>query len=149
MSKTGSFTCMIVLMLSALVSSLAMADGRPFSTTLTGDAEVPAGDPDGSGEAFLTFNPGQKEVCFQISVSDIAPATATHLHKAPEGVAGPVVIGLIPPTSGFSSDCVSADRDLIRDILRTPSDYYVNVHNADFPAGAVRGQLSREQPFPR
>jgi hypothetical protein len=101
------------------------------------------GDLDGSGEAFITLNHGRGEVCFQLSVSDIAPATAAHIHEAPAGVAGPVVVGLTPPTSGSSSGCVSADRDLIKDIIQNPADYYVNVHNAAFPAGAVRGQLSK------
>jgi hypothetical protein len=135
-----------------LVSVLALAlvaygddGGRPFSTTLTGAAEVPGpGDPDGSGEAVLQLNPGQREVCFQLTVSDIAPATASHIHRAPAGVAGPVVVGLTPPpTSGSSSACVSASRELILEIIQNPEAFYVNVHNADFPAGAVRGQLSR------
>jgi hypothetical protein len=38
---------------------------------------------------------------------------------------------------------VSASRELILEILQNPEGFYVNVHNADFPAGAVRGQLSR------
>jgi hypothetical protein len=118
--------------------------GRPFSTTLTGAAEVPGpGDPDGSGEAVLQLNPGLQQVCFQLTADDIAPAAASHIHVGAEDVAGPVVIGLTPPTSGSSSGCVSADRDLILDIIQNPENYYVNVHNADFPAGAIRGQLSR------
>jgi hypothetical protein len=86
---------------------------------------------------------GQEEVCFELTVSGIAPATAAHIHAGPAGVAGPVVVGLTPPTSGTSSGCVSADSTLIKAIIQNPEQYYVNVHNAEFPAGAVRGQLSK------
>lgn len=118
--------------------------GRPLTATLTGAAEVPGpGDPDGSGTALITLNPGQQEVCFELSVSDIAPATAAHIHVAPAGTAGPVVVPLAAPTAGTSKGCVQdVDRDLIRAILHDPDQYYVNVHNAEFPPGAVRGQLS-------
>ncbi len=119
--------------------------GRTFTVALTGAQEAPGpGDPDGSGEAVLRLNPGKGEVCFQLTVRDIAPATAAHIHEAPAGSPGPVVIGLTPPpTSGSSSGCVSADREEIMEIIQHPEDYYVNVHNADFTAGAVRGQLSK------
>jgi CHRD domain len=133
--------------LAALAAGFGLAEqgGRPFSTTLTGAAEVPGpGDPDGSGEAVLTLNHGQGQICFQLTVSDIAPATASHIHLGPEGVGGPIVVGLTPPpTGGSSSGCVSADRDLIKDIIQNPESYYVNVHNADFTLGAIRGQLSK------
>lgn len=127
------------------VASYGADGGRAFATTLTGAAEVPGpGDPDGSGEAVLQLNPGQREVCFQLTVRDIAPATASHIHRGAADVAGPVVIGLTPPpTSGSSSACVSASRELILEIIQNPEAFYVNVHNADFPAGAVRGQLSK------
>lgn len=133
----------------ALASTLVltggvMAGGRPISIDLSGAAEVPGpGDPDGSGTASFTFNAGQGEVCYDYSVTGVAPLAAAHIHIAPAGVAGPVVIPLPPtsPTSG--SGCVTADRDLILAILTNPSAYYFNVHNADFPAGALRGQLSR------
>jgi hypothetical protein len=35
------------------------------------------------------------------------------------------------------------DRDLIVAILRDPGAYYFNVHNATYPGGALRGQLSK------
>ncbi len=62
------------------------------------------------------------------------------------GVAGGVIVPHflpLPDADGFSSGCISADRDLIVDIIQHPDEYYVNVHNADFPAGALRGQLSK------
>jgi uncharacterized protein (DUF3820 family) len=36
---------------------------------------------------------------------------------------------------------VDAEGKLLRKIADKPGDYYVNVHTADFPAGAIRGQL--------
>src|SRR6266542_5664555 len=111
---------MIMIVLAALaLTSIAADGGRKFTTTLTGAAEVPGpGDPDGSGTAMLELNPGTGQVCWEIQVSDITlPAIAAHIHKAPVGVAGPVVVPLFPPVpdaSGFSSGCMSADRELIQ-----------------------------------
>jgi hypothetical protein len=136
---------MIMLAMLALTSVAADFSGRKFTTTLTGAAEIPGpGDPDGSGTAKIWLNPGQSEVCFELTVSGVDPITAAHIHSAPVGLAGPVVVPLNPPpTSGSSSGCVSADRDLINAIIQSPEQYYVNVHNAAFPAGALRGQLGK------
>ena len=118
--------------------------GRLLTTTLTGAEEVPnPGDPDGTGFAAVTVNPGQGVLCYELSVRNIAPAAAAHIHEAPVGMAGDVVLGLRPPTNGSSSDCVEVGRTLAKEILQAPADYYVNVHNAEFPGGALRGQLSK------
>ena len=120
------------------------AQGRSLSTTLTEAAEIPGpGDPDGTGTATLTVNPGLGQICYELTVSGIAPATAAHIHLGAVGVAGPVVVPLAPPTDGSASACAEVDRELALAILKSPSDYYVNVHNTEFPAGAVRGQLSK------
>lgn len=66
---------------------------------------------------------------------------AAHIHEAPPGVAGPVVVPLAAPVDGLVNGCVPVDLDLAADIVNNPMDYYVNVHNAPFPAGALRGQL--------
>jgi len=58
-----------------------------------------------------------------------------------EEAPGPVVVPLDAPTDGSSSGCATVDRALAKDIRQNPEDYYVNVHNAEFPAGAIRGQL--------
>ncbi len=129
----------------ALAAKLGGADqgGRQLATALTGEEEVPGpGDLDGSGFATVTVNPGQGVLCYELSVSGIAPATAAHIHEAPPGEAGDVVVGLEPPTDGSSSGCVEVDRALAKAILKNPENYYVNVHNEEFPLGALRGQLS-------
>ena len=144
----------IALPIAAVFATSAVAQpagegGRKFTTELTGEAEVTAaglpnqGDLDGTGTATLTVNPGQGRICYTLQVSGIAPAAAAHIHEAPATTTGPVVVPLEAPTDGDSSACATVDRALAKDILKNPADYYVNVHNADFPAGALRGQLSK------
>ncbi len=61
---------LVVLVLVGLFASAGFvaAGGRPLSTTLSGAAEVPGpGDPDGRGRASLTINPGQGEICYELS----------------------------------------------------------------------------------
>src|ERR1051325_6847307 len=111
----------VLIVLAVLALATTAADGgRKFTTTLTGAAEVPPADPDGSGTATITLNYGQSQVCWEITVSNIAlPATAAHIHVAPVGVAGPVVVPLTPPdASGFSSGCATVSRDLIKAIIQ-------------------------------
>lgn len=131
----------LAVLMAASVAT-AFAGGRPIVVEMTGAAERPGpGDPDGTGTAWFWINPGQGEVCYVLEVENIAPATAAHIHVAPATDPGPVVIPLSAPTSGTSSGCAEADRELLVAILRDPSAYYVNVHNDDFQPGAIRGQL--------
>ena len=136
----------LVLAGAASAARLDGADhgGRPFSTQLTGTAEVPGpGDPDGSGTATITVNPGQEEVCWTIEAEGIQlPATGAHIHEGAVGEAGDVVVPLTPPDeSGFSSGCAEVSREVALDILKNSENYYINVHTTDFPNGAIRGQL--------
>jgi hypothetical protein len=145
-----------VLFLAASLGMVAMlalgapayGQGRPFATTLTGAAEVPGpGDLDASGTAFITLNQGQGEVCFELSWAGIdGTVTAAHIHIGAATVAGPVVVGLFAGTfagTDTASGCVSASEELIKAIRQNPENYYVNVHSDVFPAGAVRGQLTK------
>ncbi|KGN33688.1 hypothetical protein N802_07670 [Knoellia sinensis KCTC 19936] len=128
--------------LIALPNALAADGGRPITVEMTGAAERPGpGDPDGSGTASFRINPGQGRVCYTLTVQNIAPATAAHVHRAPTTLAGPVVIPLDPPTSGTSSGCADVTRALAKELIQSPGDFYINVHNAPFPPGAVRAQL--------
>lgn len=141
---------LIVLTLTAAVAPAYGDDGgRPLSATLTGAAEVPGpGDPDASGSAAVRLNPGQGEVCFDVSWADIdGEVFASHIHVGTADVAGPVVITLFTGSfagTGQQSACVQGvDRDLIVAIIQNPEGYYVNIHSTVFPAGAIRGQLTK------
>jgi CHRD domain len=117
--------------------------GTAFQVTLTGDAEAPSGDPVGTGAATMRFRAGQAQVCYQLAAKDLPPAVAAHIHHGDAGAAGPVVIPLhTPNASGAASGCATTTRALVRTILGDPGSYYVNVHTSDFPAGAIRGQLT-------
>lgn len=142
MSRSTRLAFSLMLMALVLAFPTAVADGKPVSVEMSGAAEVPGpGDPDGSGTATLRINPGRGEICYTLTVTNIAPATAAHIHVGGPDVAGPVVVPLAAPTSGTSTACATVDRALAKDIARNLENYYVNVHNAEFPAGAVRGQL--------
>ncbi|MBA2427573.1 MAG: CHRD domain-containing protein [Actinobacteria bacterium] len=125
----------------------ASAEGSRVSTGLTGEAEVPGpGDPDGRGRAVVSLN--GRAVCFDLSFLKIGPPMAAHIHEGPPDVAGPIVVTFFMDEAGLPAElrgvrgCVRhVDRDLVADIKANPNDYYVNVHNAAFPAGAIRGQL--------
>jgi len=102
------------------------------------------GDPDGTGSALITVNRGQREVCWDVSASGIEPATASHIHRQEPGFRGPIVVPLTPPVTGRSTGCVSVNDDvLLNDLVQSPESFYVNVHNAQYTFGAVRGQLAR------
>lgn len=112
-----------------------------FDLQLTGAAEVPGpGDDEGTGNADVILDEG--EVCVEVEVTLAAEPAAMHIHEGIETEAGPVVIdfGQTTRDDGWSV-CVEADQALLDEIAADPSGYYLNVHNADFPDGAVRAQL--------
>jgi hypothetical protein len=133
------------------IASVAVADAGPVAADhrnrataafLTGAKEVPGpGDPDGFGFAGVVINADRGVICYAIAVRNIAPATLAHIHRGGPDVAGDIVVHLEAPTNGYSADCVSVDKGLAGEIAHNPGGFYVNVHNADFGAGAVRGQL--------
>lgn len=119
--------------------------GQPLTTTLTGAAEVPGpGDADGTGTASITLNHEKGEVCYELKVVNIGPSNAAHIHSGAVDKSGPPVLSMTPPTNGSSKGCAALDKEKIKDIMQNPSNYYVNIHNEEFPEGAVRGQLAKQ-----
>ena len=129
----------------------AQHSARPANAlfaVMNGEKEVSAegdrgaGDRNGGGSFSALFDGNQ--LCYGMSVKNIDNPVAAHIHRGSRRVAGPVVVPLDQPTTGdpgTSSNCVDVRRRLARAIRRDPNDFYVNVHTADFPNGAVRGQL--------
>jgi hypothetical protein len=147
--RKPQFVLVAILVWIALLAlpGSAAAAGRTFTVGLTGG---PTGDPDGTGTAILTINPGQATVCYEITVSGIsqpqepAPGLGSgHIHVAPSGaIAVDLETQFTASNGGFlASDCVSADRAVLVNIMRSPADYYVNIHTVEFPGGAVSGSL--------
>ena len=136
----------VVGLVSALLVGGAGAVTR-LTTTMTGAEEAPGpGDPDATGTATITLNQGLRTVCFELSWTNIdGTVTAAHIHEAPAGAPGGVVVPLFSGafnSTDSTSGCVTGvSRALIKDIRKNPEDYYVNVHSTVFPAGAIRGQL--------
>jgi hypothetical protein len=136
----------VVMTLALLTGAHAAAGQKMGKATakLTGDAEVPGpGDPKGSGTVQVTLDPDTGEVCYELSVANIQEATAAHIHEGAMGKEGPVKVPLEAPKTGSAKGCAKTDVIVIQAMMKDPAGYYVNVHNAAFPKGAVRGQLSK------
>lgn len=127
--------------------------GRPLATTLTPEAEVaPFVGVDGaSGEVSMSLNPGRQQICVDMTTSGFDLVLA-HIHEGAVGANGGVVVDFTGLINGANaSGCVSVDRSVIRDIVRDPGNYYVNVHRGVPSTGAdpdpffqaIRGQLGR------
>lgn len=138
------------VMVVALPATAAKKKPKQYDllAAMDGSLERPdPGDPDGYGAA--DFRLKGNKVCFRILAEGIEPVTAAHIHKAPPGEPGPVEVDLfsakgknqtLPPRI---SGCSKTTTKIVKAIAKRPGDYYVNVHNAPHPGGALRGQLSK------
>jgi CHRD domain len=129
----------LVLPMVAVAASGSMSP--VVSAKLKGANEAPVkGDPNGSGLVVLHLSTTKGRACWQFSkVKNIAKPTQAHVHKGRKGASGPVVIPL--GTTYKAMGCARASRALIEAIETNPNRYYVNIHNAKYPGGAIRGQL--------
>jgi CHRD domain len=142
----------------AVLALPALAPGHPghaqskkvnLHAHLSGAEEVPGpGDTDGAGLAELTLKPKKKKVCFDITHQGLSPDEpfAGHIHEGALGVAGPIVVTLFssPSPSPVSACVKGVKKGLLKDIAKNPGGFYVNLHNTEFPGGAIRGQLGTD-----
>jgi serine/threonine protein kinase len=112
--------------------------GTSFRVALSSSAEVPTSiSSTSSGTVDVTID-GTK-VCWDFTLSGVDNPTAAHIHQGGSSVSGPVVVPL--GAAYKSTGCTTTTAATAKAILANPSAYYVNVHTATYPDGAVRGQL--------
>lgn len=124
------------------VPTIAMAaTSGTVSAKLSGKVEIPAGDSNGSGWVELNLDKSKGRTCWNFSkVKNIGAPQAAHVHKGKAGKVGPVAI---PLGNAFKAKgCIATPKAAISAVLANPSGFYVNVHNAAYPNGAIRGQLA-------
>lgn len=152
MTERTSFAALAATGLAALALSgcatleeaALEAVNETYFANLTGAQEVPRGDPDGSAKARITIDDNFDQVCWAITdINNISPVTAAHIHVGARGVNGPPVFTLRKSNEGTWTGCSEGSEWTQDRIEGDPERFYVNLHTADYPNGAIRGQLSR------
>ena len=133
-----------VLVSIVLAAPTANASLLYFDVGMSGNQEVNAGgefnqgDLDGFGVAKIVIDTSDFTIDWEFLVTGIAmPLNGAHIHNAPAGIEGGVVVDFSAQLSGTGLSDVN-----LEDVVGNPSNFYVNLHNADFPGGAIRGQFS-------
>jgi CHRD domain len=153
---TASMVTFFALVVGLGIGLEGIANARDevrLKADLSGDSEVPPADPDGDGRARVVLKPDEGLVCFRVKFDDTGTPNRGHIHRGVAGQNGGIVVPFFelvgepgdPRNDALErselEDCVSADPALIAEIAANPEGFYVNLHNARFPGGAIRGQL--------
>lgn len=116
-----------------------MGSASDSTPTLTGAEEVPPVNTQASGVSRIAVI-GDKTLIGTVEISNLN-ATAAHIHQAPRGQNGPVIIPLVKTGENVwsvpgNTVLTSAQFDAYRS-----GSLYVNVHSAANPNGEIRAQL--------
>lgn len=149
MKSTIASTAATMLAASTTLASFATIEEAAANTVntsyyanLTGAQEVGGGDPDGSGSARITIEDNFNQVCWNVSdVRNIGEVTAAHIHVGARGTNGPPVFTLTKSNECTWRGCSEGAEWKQDRIEGNPENFYVNLHTADYPNGAIRGQL--------
>ncbi len=131
-----------LLVLAALATSAApaLAAGTTLTAMLAGANETAGGNAQGSGTFKVEADVETGDFCYTLTADKIGTPTMAHLHAGAAGKDGDVVVPLTV-TGAASDECVAIEPDKLKPILADPAGFYINVHTAEFPNGAIRGQL--------
>ena len=131
----------VALALPAMTLAGGQSMSPVVSAKLKGSNERPVkGDSDGKGLVIVHFNANKGTTCWDFKgVTGIGKPTAAHIHKGKKGTSGAVVVAF--GATYKASGCAKTPKATIEKMETNPNAYYVNIHNAKYPAGALRGQL--------
>ncbi|MBT8208210.1 MAG: CHRD domain-containing protein [Acidimicrobiia bacterium] len=108
---------------------------------LTGGAEVPPVDSAGVGLGAVFVDHDAGALCWSLIASGIGEATGAHIHEAPVGENGGVVV-FFDPFDGFDAGCQYLDAETLEHLTADWSGFYINIHTEAVPSGELRGQLT-------
>ena len=128
------------------VTPPALAVTNDFHAVLNGDNVGSAADTDGWGRARISINTTTNQICTDLEVRSIGSVTSVDIYRGGLGVAGQAISRIERPDDNDSWDCKPIGDALAREIESNPSDFYVEVRTAEFPNGAIRGQLAPGTP---
>ena len=136
----------IVLGVATQVVAQGGSDNKAIFAVMTGAKEVKAGESagDSNGRGAFSATLDGRTLCYGIQVKNIANPVAAHIHTGGPEDRGAVVVPLKQPGKGdpgASAQCVRVSRSQAGALNANPGSFYVNVHTAALPNGAVRGQL--------
>lgn len=139
-------TAAALLMLGA---GPAVAEEVTLSGSGSGAEEAPAPGQQGAtirGE--VTIDTVSGSITYTVSVAgNTEPVAAAHIHQAPKGAAGPVVVTLdTAAVSAGTRATTTVDPAVAAAIAAAPESYYLNAHSASFPGGFARAQLRDSAP---
>jgi hypothetical protein len=99
------------------------------------------GSPNGSGLAVVTVNPPKGELCWMFSeLTNVPSPTVARLFRSFPGATG--AHGFLLGHTYKPSGCIHLEPGILELINSKPQRFFVNIHDAQFPEGAIRGPLS-------
>ena len=159
--KRSLHLLVLALAVSAVMTSSATAQVIHLEATLTGGEETPApGLNTGAvGTAEVGVDLNNREVVVNLQLFNLPTGTtAGHIHAGARGTPGPVILdfnfpagrtGDMPITFRLGQAAFRARPEIgintFDDAIQTivAGNSYVNIHTTQYPAGEIRGQLTR------
>ncbi len=127
----------------------AVASAQPFNFAVTPQQEVPPNNTNAAGSGQLLYNDALNTFNIDVQVYGItlAQITGFHIHNAPPGISGPIVIPLdalggvwVPDGQGISLTMTNISIGAFEPNLFA-GNLYFNLHTMAFPGGQIRGQI--------
>lgn len=133
-----------------------------FGAFLIGSEEVIGGNTNvlvspGAGAASITLSPDGNSLNYEIRVSNTKDIIFGHLHLAPAGQNGPVIVDVLGAKPGLNNGIIAMGEIRQEDIKNgitvaqlvdefKAGNIYVNIHTTINPGGELRGQISLVEP---
>lgn len=132
----------------AIRGQISFNSGRAlrFTADLSGSSEVPATGTTAQGSAFVYLNPDSNKLAYRVDSTGFGMApnaiVAAHIHGGGAKTNGPILFPLSLDTMGNGMGIEIITDDVKAALLK--NELYVNLHTAEFPPGAIRGQLEAD-----